>query len=56
MRIYFVATIAILIAYGIGRAFTPFWLDVAFMLWCGIFIAVWGIFMRSRASKSVDKT
>jgi len=51
MRIYFVATVALLIAYGIGRAFTPLWLDIAFMLWCGIFLVVWQVFRKCRVNR-----
>jgi uncharacterized membrane protein YhaH (DUF805 family) len=48
MRVYFVVTMVLVVAYGIGRAFTPFWLDIAFIAWCAGFVVAWSIYVRRK--------
>jgi hypothetical protein len=48
MRIYFVITLALLFAYGLGRAVTPLWIDLAFVAWCAVFVLTWKGYSRSK--------
>ena len=52
MRIYFVVTLVLVAVYAVGRAFTPFWLDIAFIAWCGLFALLWNVYSKRRVRKS----
>jgi len=55
MRVYLVVTFVLLLAYGVGRAFTPFWVDVAFIAWCLLFLIVWSIFSKEKSGTHSDR-
>lgn len=52
MRIYFVVTLVLVAAYAVGRAFTPFWLDIAFIAWCGLFVLLWNVYSKRRVREN----
>ena len=55
MRIYIVTTFALLLAYGVGRAFTPFWIDLAFIAWCLLFVIIWSSFAKRKPDVDPDR-
>ena len=47
VRIYFAVTIILLIIYFFARVVTPFWVDAAFIAWCGLFVVIFGVAYRN---------
>lgn len=41
LRLYFALTLGFLVIYFFARLITPAWVDVAFAIWCALFLLLW---------------
>ena len=55
MRVYLLLTVIVLVIYFFLRAITPPWLDIAFMVWCAVFVAVFTRYLRKREAAGIDR-